>query len=134
MNYQEILDYGFKVLRSSHKKNPKLDSELILSKILKKNRDQILINLKDKLNNQQIDEFELYLSRRKKKEPMAYILGYKHFWKYKFLINNNVLIPRPETEFIIEESLKFLPSNKSKNILDIGTGSGCIIISVLKIN
>ena len=132
MNYQEILDYGFKVLRSSHIKNPKLDSELILSKILKKNRDQILINLKDKLNNQQIDEFELYLSRRKKKEPMAYILGYKHFWKYKFLINNNVLIPRPETEFIIEESLKFLPSNKSKNILDIGTGSGCIIISVLK--
>jgi len=132
MNYQEILDYGFKVLRSSCIKNPKLDSELILSKALKKNRDQILINLKNKLNNKQIDDFELYLSRRKKKEPIAYILGYKHFWKYKFLINNSVLIPRPETEFIIEESLKFLPFNKSKNILDIGTGSGCIIISVLK--
>ena len=63
---------------------------------------------------------------------MAYILGFKHFWKYKFLINNSVLIPRPDTEIVIEESLKFIKYNKSKKILDIGTGSGCIVISLLK--
>ena len=64
--------------------------------------------------------------------PMAYILGYKYFWKSKFLTNNSVLIPRPETELIIEEALKFLQDNSSKKIIDIGTGSGCIIISILK--
>ena len=63
---------------------------------------------------------------------MAYILGYKYFWKYKFFVNNSVLIPRPDTEHLIEESLNYIPSNKSYKILDIGTGCGCIIISVLK--
>ena len=59
---------------------------------------------------------------------MAYILGYKHFWKSKFLINKSVLIPRPDTELIVEETLNYLPIEKSKKILDVGTGSGCIII------
>ena len=131
MNYQQIIEYGSKVLSFESIKTSRLDSELILSKILNKKRDQILINLKNRLNQNQIDKYEFYLSRRKKKEPMAYILGFKHFWKYKFFINNQVLIPRPDTECIIEESLKVLPINHSKNILDIGTGSGCIIISVL---
>jgi release factor glutamine methyltransferase len=63
---------------------------------------------------------------------MAYILGYKHFWKYKFFTNNSVLIPRPDTELIVEETLKYIPINQSKKILDVGTGSGCIVISLLK--
>ena len=132
MNYQQIIEHGNRVLSLNNVKSSRLDSELILSKILNKNREQILINLKDELNQNQIDKYDFYLSRRRQKEPMAYILGFKHFWKHKFLINNNVLIPRPDTECIIEESLKLLPINGSKKILDIGTGSGCIVISVLK--
>ena len=132
MNYQEILERGNRALKTNKIKNPNLDSELILSKVLNKTREQILINFNDFINQKQLQKFNNYLSRRKKNEPIAYILGLKHFWKYKFLINNSVLIPRPDTEIVIEESLKFIKYNKSKKILDIGTGSGCIVISLLK--
>ena len=77
-------------------------------------------------------KFKSYLFRRYENEPMAYILGYKHFWKHKFLTNKSVLIPRPDTELVIEETLKYLQIEKSKKILDVGTGSGCIVVSLLK--
>jgi len=132
MNYQKILNNGINSLKISNIINPELDSELLLSKALNKKREKILTNLKKEINKKQVDKFNLYLSRRKKKEPIAYILGFKYFWKYKFIINKSVLVPRPETEQIVEETLNYLSDNESKKILDIGTGSGCIIVSVLK--
>ena len=63
---------------------------------------------------------------------MSYIIGYKHFWKSEFIVNNSVLIPRPETELIVEEALNYIPKKNFKKIIDIGTGSGCIIISLLQ--
>jgi release factor glutamine methyltransferase len=132
MNYQKILNNGINSLKISNIINPELDSELLLSKALNKKREKILTNLKKEINKKQLDKFNLYLSRRKKKEPIAYILGFKYFWKYKFIINKSVLVPRPETEQIVEETLNYLSDNESKKILDIGTGSGCIIVSVLK--
>jgi len=132
MNYQKILNNGINFLKISNIINPELDSELLLSKALNKKREKILTNLKKEINKKQLDKFNLYLSRRKKKEPIAYILGFKYFWKYKFFINKSVLVPRPETEQIVEETLNYLSDNESKKILDIGTGSGCIIVSVLK--
>ena len=91
-----------------------------------------MLNINNKLKNRDILKFQNYLQRRFLKEPMAYILGYKYFWKYKFLANKSVLIPRPDTELIIEESLNYIRNDKSKKILDIGTGSGCIIVSLIK--
>ncbi len=132
MNYHEVLSAGNNFLELNEIKNSKLDSELILSKVLNKTREQILSNLNNNINQKQFNEYNYYLIRRKKKEPMAYILGYKNFWKQKYYINKHVLIPRPETEHIIEEALKNIPENRSLNILDMGTGSGCIIISILK--
>ena len=132
MNYQKILNEGVNFLKTSNISRPELDCELLLSKVLNKTREEILINLKNEVNKKQVNKFNFYLSRRKKKEPIAYILGYKYFWKYKFLVNKSVLVPRPETELIVEEALNYLPNNKSKKILDIGTGSGCIIISIMK--
>ena len=132
MNYQNILDYGNNILSLNNIKTSQLDCELILSNILNKTREEILINLNAKVDQKQIEKFNFYLSKRKKKEPIAYVLGYKHFWKHKFLVDKSVLIPRPETEQIVEEALKFIPTNHSKMVLDIGTGSGCIIISILK--
>ena len=132
MNYQKILNNGINSLKISNIINPELDSVLLLSKALNKKREKILTNLKKEINKKQLDKFNLYLSRRKKKEPIAYILGFKYFWKYKFIINKSVLVPRPETEQIVEETLNYLSDNESKKILDIGTGSGCIIVSVLK--
>ncbi len=132
MNYQEILEQGSKNLKLKNITNPHLESELILSKTLNKSREEILLNFTNLINEKQINKFNEYLNRRKKKEPMAYILGSKYFWKYRFLVDQSVLIPRPDTEVLIEESLKCIKINKSKNILDIGTGSGCIVISILK--
>ena len=84
------------------------------------------------LNDEVLEKFNYFLKLRKQNRPIAYILGFKDFWKYKFQVDKNVLIPRPETEIIIEQALKNLPKLSKKNILDIGTGSGCIIISIIK--
>ena len=132
MNYQEILIKGTNFLKKNKIKNPYLDTELLLSKTINRKREEILLNIDNKVENSEIKKFKYYLSRRERKEPIAYIIGYKYFWKYKFLINKSVLIPRPDTELIIEESLNYLPIGRSKKILDIGTGSGCIIISLIK--
>ena len=132
MIYNEILKKGSNFLKKNKIRNPYLDTELILSKVTNKKREEILLNTNDKLKNKEITKFNDYLFRRYEKEPMAYILGYKHFWKHKFLTNKSVLIPRPDTELVIEETLKYLQIEKSKKILDVGTGSGCIVVSLLK--
>ena len=77
-------------------------------------------------------KFNYYLNMRSNHKPIAHIVNSKYFWKYKFYINKSVLIPRPETEQLIEQSLKYIPVEKELNILDIGTGSGCLIVSLLK--
>jgi len=132
MKYQEILYKGSQILRNSNIKTSNLDCELILSKVLNKSREEILINLNNKINKSQKNKFSFYLNKRRNNNPISYILGFKFFWKYKFYINKSTLIPRPESEHLIEQALKFIPNGKSINILDIGTGSGCLIISLLK--
>ena len=126
------MNQGTNFLKTGNIVKPEFDCELLLSRALNKKREEILINLRNKINKKQLDKFNFYLSRRKKREPVAYILGFKYFWKFKFFINKSVLVPRPETEIIVEQALKYISDNKSKKILDIGTGSGCIIISILK--
>ena len=132
MNYQELLVDASKQLKSYKFNSAKLDAELILSKTLGLSRETILLNLNEKINDKVLENFNYYLKLRKQNKPIAHILGFKDFWKYKFKVDKNVLIPRPETELIIEQALKNLPKLSNKNILDIGTGSGCIIISIIK--
>ena len=132
MKYQEILNKGSQILRANNIKSSNLDCELILSKVLSISREEILINLDNKINNKQKNKFVFYLNKRRNKTPISYILGYKFFWKYKFYINKSALIPRPESEHLVEQALKYMPIGNSLNILDIGTGSGCLIISILK--
>ena len=132
MNYQELLVDASKQLKYYKFNSAKLDAELILSKTLGLSREKILLNLNEKINDEVLEKFNYFLKLRKQNRPIAYILGFKDFWKYKFQVDKNVLIPRPETEIIIEQALKNLPKLSKKNILDIGTGSGCIIISIIK--
>jgi len=132
MKYQEILNKGGQILRANNIKSSNLDCELILSKVLNKTREEILINLNNKINKNQKNEFVFYLNKRRNKNPISYILGFKFFWKYKFYINKSALIPRPESEHLVEQGLKYIPIGKSMNILDVGTGSGCLIISLLR--
>ena len=132
MDYNSILNQASDLLSNFKVKNPRLDSELLLSNSLSKSRESLLLNLNKKISNKKYLKFLNFLEERKKKKPIAYILGFKDFWRTRFVINNSVLIPRPETELIVEESLNYLSNNNSKQIIDIGTGSGCIIISILK--
>ena len=132
MNYNIALNKASKLLKNSSIKSFKLDSEIILSNMLNLSREELLLNLNEELSNKDLKYFKKLIYRRKKKEPIAYIVGYKEFWKEKYKVNSNVLIPRPDTEIIVEEVLKNIPLNSSKNILDIGTGSGCIALSILR--
>ena len=133
MKYHEILNQGSKILKLNKIKSYNLDSELLLSSTLKINRSQLLLNLDKKIENTNNKKnFFNFIKRRKKNEPIAYIIGYKEFWKDKFKVNKHVLIPRPETEILVEQALNELNIRSEKKILDVGTGSGCIIISILK--
>ena len=131
MNYQEILIEGSKILKFHNIKSFNLDSELLLSSTLKTDRSNLILNLEKKIKNNETKIFFDFIERRKKNEPIAYITGYKEFWKNKFKINNDVLIPRPDTETLVEQVLNEINFKSKKKILDIGTGSGCIIISIL---
>ena len=132
MNYLEALNYGNSILKSNKINSYSLDTELLLSEVLKHAREKILINLHKKLDNKKFNHFKKLVLRRKNNEPIAYILNKKEFWRYTFKVNKEVLIPRPETEIIVHEVLKFTNLNSSKHILDVGTGTGCILQSILK--
>ena len=119
-------------LKKNFVKSPLLDCELLMSKVLNKDRKFIILNSKKKLSNHLYDEFKKLVSYRSKGKPIAYLTGLKSFWKYEFCINENVLIPRPDTEILIEQILKIYKKKVYINFLEIGFGSGCIILSVLK--
>ena len=130
MNAFEIIKFGSNLLKEKKIPSFILDSEILLSKILNKTRENVLINLDQKINIKNISTYKEYLKRRSNNEPIAYILGEKEFWSKKFNVNKDTLIPRPETELLVDKILKIY-QEKQISILDIGTGSGCIIISLL---
>tara|TARA_B100001564_G_scaffold335000_1_gene324000 strand:- start:143 stop:982 length:840 start_codon:yes stop_codon:yes gene_type:complete len=130
MNVFEIIKFGSNLLKEKKISSYILDSEILLSKALNKSREDLLINLDQKIHETNISTFKYYLERRSKNEPIAYILEEKEFWSKKFKVNKDTLIPRPETELLVDKILK-LYKKKDISILDIGTGSGCIIISLL---
>ena len=126
----EAIKIGSNLLKENKIPSYILDSEILLSKTLGKSREEILINLEQKITKKNISIFKTYLQRRSKNEPIAYILEEKEFWSKKFKVSKDTLIPRPETELLIDKLLKIYRGKKI-SILDIGTGSGCIIISLL---
>ena len=132
MNIQTLLNLASKTLGNSSNASSKLDSEILLSEVIKKNRKYLILNSNKELKKENIKSFDCLVKRRKKGEPIAYLIKKKEFWKQNFYINKNVLIPRPDTELLVEETLKLFNVNCKLNILDIGTGSGCILLSILK--
>ena len=130
MKALEAIKAGSKFLKDKNISTHILDSELLLSKSLKKSREEILINLELKINEKVLADFNKYLLRRSKKEPIAYLLEEKEFWSKKFFVNKHTLIPRPETELLVAKLVNIFKKKKI-TILDIGTGTGCIIVSIL---
>ena len=132
MDISEAIKKGDNILKKNGIKSYKLDSELLMSQVFQKNRENIILNSNVKLSNKEIILYNNLIEQRKKKKPIAYIIGKKEFWKYEFDVTKNVLIPRPDTEIIIEQTLKLTKNKSGLKILDIGVGSGCILLSILK--
>ena len=132
MNIENTLNEGINILQKNKIANPQLDSEILLSSSIKRDKKHIILNPKELLNSEQLDKFKNLIERRKKGEPIAYLINKKEFWKNEFYVNKDVLIPRPDTELIVEQVLKIYSKDDQLQVLDIGTGSGCILLSILK--
>ena len=133
MLVNEAITFAEQELKRSNNLNSRLDSEILVSHLINIPRESIYFKLKENLPSNKTEELQKLVSRRVKKEPIAYILNNKEFWSTNFYVDRSVLIPRPETEVLIDLILsKINNKNNYLNILDIGTGSGCILISLLK--
>jgi len=131
MLISELINKGSRFLKNNDISSYLIDAELILSKSLNISREKFLSLDDTKVEDKIILNFNKLIARRVKKEPIAYIFEKKEFWSLDFIVNKDTLIPRPETELLIECLVKYY-KNKKIFILDIGTGSGCIILSILK--
>jgi release factor glutamine methyltransferase len=133
MLVNEAIAFAEQELKRSNNLNSRLDSEILVSHLINIPRESIYSKLKENLPSNKAEELQKLVSRRVKKEPIAYILNNKEFWSTNFYVDRSVLIPRPETEVLIDLILSQIGNkNNYLNILDIGTGSGCILISLLK--
>ena len=138
MTIKEILSSSIIELRKTGTETANLDARVLLEHVLEKDSCDIISHPEMPLTNSQYSRFRSLIRRRKKGEPVAYLTGHKEFYGYDFFVNKNVLIPRPETELLVEQAIKYVKcqmsnvKNKEKiSIIDIGTGSGCIIISMV---
>ena len=129
MNTSELLNFGAKILKYNKVASYRLDSEVILSDIMNISRESLLIKEYD-VSEKKIIIFKSLISRRSKLEPIAYILKKKEFRSRSFFVDRKSLIPRPETELLIDP-IKKIFQNKKLFFLDVGVGSGCITFSIL---
>ena len=131
MKIIDNLKDGYEILKENNISSYKIDCEILMSRTLNISREEVLLNLEKNVKKEEKERYFNLINRRKKNEPIAYITNNKSFWKNKFITNKNVLIPRPDSEHLVEEALKLIKKNQSKRILDIGVGSGCLSISIL---
>ena len=132
MRIQTAIEDGERILKKNNIKTFRIDAEILMSTSIKKDRKYIFLNLNNKLCEESIKIFKKNIQKRSTGKPIAYIVGEKDFWKYSFKVREGVLIPRPETELLIEEVLKLTKNKSNLNLLEIGIGSGCVLLSILK--
>ncbi len=131
MNIQKAIDQAIQILKKNKIKTFQLDAEILMSQVIKKDRKYILLNSKKELSNKDLKDYKYLIDKRKLKNPIAYLIGSKNFWKYEFNVTEDVLIPRPDTELIVEQVLNLSKHKSRLKILDVGIGSGCILLSIL---
>ena len=132
MNIQSAVIEGTSVLKNKSIISAQLDTEILMAKALGKSREYIILNHNKVLNIENLEYFKKLVHERATRKPIAYLLNKKFFWRSEFYVNKNTLIPRPDTEIIIEQILKVTKNKNYLRILDIGIGSGCILLSILK--
>jgi release factor glutamine methyltransferase len=132
MNIETAIIKGKNILKDKYIQSAQLDTEILIAKVLGKDRKYIILNNNQNLRDEYLKYFFELINERASRKPIAHLVNKKSFWNYEFYITEDTLIPRPDTELIIEEILK-LTKNKNKiSLLDIGVGSGCILLTILK--
>ena len=132
MKIIDNLKDGYEMLKRNNISSYKIDCEILMSQTLNISREEVLLNLEKVIKEEEREKYFNFVNRRKKKEPVAYITKNKNFWRSNFITNKNVLIPRPDSEHLVEQTIKLIQKKQAKRILDIGVGSGCLSISILK--
>ena len=131
MKLSEVISKGANILKKNNIPSFFLDSEILIGKILDKKREFIILNQNLEIQKNDYSKYISLIRKRSTHTPLAYLIKSKNFWKNEFYVDNRVLIPRPDTEIIIEEVLSISKAKKINNFLEIGVGSGCIILSIL---
>ncbi len=132
MNIQKAIKIANEILKKNKIKSAKLDSEILMSKVLKRDRKYICLNFNEEIKEENLFIFKDLILKRSLGRPVAYLTGKKDFWKHEFIVSKDTLIPRPDTEILIDNVLKITKQKSELNLLDIGVGSGCILLSILK--
>jgi len=132
MNINLAIMEGAKILKNNFISTAYLDSEILMAKAINKNRDYIILNSKKILCKNDLNNFKKLIKARSYREPIAYLTNKKFFWESEFFVTKDTLIPRPDTEIIVENVLNLTKYKTRLNILDIGVGSGCVLLSILK--
>ena len=132
MNIQSAIIEGATILKNKSINSAKLDSEILLASVIDKDRKYLILNNDQNIKEKNLKHFQKLIKKRSFREPIAYLTNKKHFWNYKFFVTKDTLIPRPDTELIVEQILKLTKSKTKMKILDIGVGSGCILLTILK--
>ena len=128
----EVFRKIFKTLKSKQIENPGLETNMIISYVLKMRNEKIFIQRERRMYKKTLNKIYNLVNKRIKGMPMAYLLKSAYFYSNKFFVNNNVLIPRPETELLVEQAYGSIKNKKNQQILDLCCGSGCIGISIYK--
>ena len=132
MNIYNAIKEGTKILKQKNIKCPNLDCEILLSNVLKKQKKFLILNLEKQISDENLKIYKNLINQRTKGKPIAYLTKKKNFWNSEFIIDEGTLIPRPDTEVLIEATFEIFKNKDYAYVLDIGVGSGCIISSILK--
>jgi release factor glutamine methyltransferase len=131
MNIQNAIRKGKIILSEKKIKTAELDSEILMSKAINKEKKFLILNFNNEIPKENLNIFNDLVNQRSKGKPIAYLLKKKEFWKNEFVVDRNVLIPRPDTEILVEQALELTKNKNKLNLLDVGVGSGCILLSIL---
>lgn len=131
MNIHNAIRKGKMILSEKKIKTAELDSEILMSKAINKEKKFLILNFNNVIPKENLNIFNDLINQRSKGKPIAYLLKKKEFWKNEFVVDRNVLIPRPDTEILVEQALELTKNKNKLNLLDVGVGSGCILLSIL---
>ena len=132
MNIKSAIIIGTNILKDQYIQTAQLDTEILMAKAIDEDRKYIILNDQKNLKDTNLKYFEKLIKERASRKPIAYLVEQKFFWNSEFTVTNDTLIPRPDTELLVESILKLTKNKNKMNILDVGVGSGCVLLSILK--